>query len=149
MDGVIIKNLERYSDERGWLAEVFRSDELSVKPAMAYVSLTKPGIIRGPHEHRRQTDVFVFLGPGDFELYLWDNRPDSATYKEAEKIMAGEDNPSLIIVPPGVVHGYKCVSDVDAFCFNFPDTLYRGEGKAEEVDEIRWENQADAPYKIE
>ena len=46
---------------------------------MAYVSVTKPGVIRGPHEHVNQTDMFVFVGPGEFELHLWDRRESSPT----------------------------------------------------------------------
>ena len=82
IDKVIIKNLEKYNDDRGWLTEIFRIDELKINPAMAYVSLTKPGVIRGPHEHGHQSDVFVFLGPGDFELHLWDRRENSPTFGE-------------------------------------------------------------------
>lgn len=148
INGVIIKKIEKYEDNRGWLAEIFRRDELAFDMSMAYVSLTKPGVIRGPHEHVRQSDCFVFLGPGAFRLYLWDRRADSTTQGEALEIEVGEDNPTLVIVPPGVVHGYKCVSDIPALSINLPDKLYKGEGKKEEVDEIRWETQADSPYKI-
>jgi len=51
-------------------------------------------------------------------------------------------------VPPGVVHGYKCVSAEGGMSINLPDKLYKGEGKVEEVDEIRWEDRKDSPYKI-
>jgi dTDP-4-dehydrorhamnose 3,5-epimerase len=146
--GVVIKEIRKNSDQRGWLAEIYRSDELDLKPEMAYVSLTEPNIIRGPHEHRFQSDCFVFLGPGSFRLYLWDGRSDSQTFKEKMEIEVGEDFPALVVVPPGVIHGYKCISDKPALSINLPDKLYRGEGKNEEVDEIRWENDADSPYKI-
>lgn len=146
---VIIKNLNRYSDERGWLTEIFRRDELNFSPAMSYVSLTKPGVVRGPHEHVAQSDCFVFLGPGNFRLYLWDRRTASSTNGEAVEIEVGASNPTLVIVPPGVVHGYKCISDVPALSINLPDKLYKGEGKKEEIDEIRWESNPDSPYKID
>ena len=148
IEGVIVKKLEKYEDERGWLSEVFRNDELDYQPAMSYVSVTKPGKARGPHEHVNQTDYFAFLGPGSFEIHLWDKRKDSETNGEYVKIEAGEDNPSLIIVPPGVVHGYKCVSDIDGYSINLPDKLYKGEDKKEEVDEIRWEDDTNSPYII-
>ncbi|MFA6973602.1 MAG: dTDP-4-dehydrorhamnose 3,5-epimerase family protein [Parcubacteria group bacterium] len=148
INGVIIKNLSKYTDERGWLAEIFRNDEITTHPEMAYVSATKPGIVRGPHEHVDQTDIFVFIGPGTVELNLWDRRENSATRDEHVKIEMGENNPTMAIVPPGVVHAYKCVSQNDAWCINLPDKLYRGEQKKEEVDEIRWENVADSPFKI-
>lgn len=148
IEGVIIKNLSKYEDARGWLVEIFRQDELAEKPAMGYVSATKPGVVRGPHEHAYQTDIFVFIGPGTVELNLWDRRENSATNGEYMKIEVGENNPSMIIVPPGVVHAYKCVSTSDAWSINMPDKLYKGEGKKEEADEIRWENKEDSPYKI-
>src|SRR5262249_23961925 len=51
--GILWKPLKQFADARGWLVELFRDDELPVEyhPAMAYVSLTEPGIARGPHEH--------------------------------------------------------------------------------------------------
>jgi dTDP-4-dehydrorhamnose 3,5-epimerase len=149
INGVIIKELKKNIDERGWLTEVFRHDETDFREVMAYVSLTNPGVIRGPHEHVNQADCFVFLGPGTFELHLWDRRESSAFKGEYSKIIVGEDAPVLVIVPPGVVHGYKCISDKAAWCLNFPDKLYAGEGKKEEVDEIRWEKDPASPYKID
>ena len=148
ISGVVIKKINKFSDERGWLAEFWRDDEVDYNPAMGYVSATKPGVVRGPHEHRAQSDCFVFTGPGSFELHLWDNRDNSKTKDEHIKIEAGENNPTMVIVPPGVVHGYKCVSDVDGWCINLPDKLYKGEGKNGEVDEVRWEDDEESPYKI-
>ncbi|KKT26554.1 MAG: dTDP-4-dehydrorhamnose 3,5-epimerase [Parcubacteria group bacterium GW2011_GWA2_43_9b] len=148
INGVIIKQLVKYEDARGWLAEIWRDDETNYRPAMGYVSVTHPGVIRGPHEHKMQSDCFIFLGPGNFELYLWDRREGNATCGEHIKIEVGVKNPMMIIIPPGVVHGYKCVGDQDAWCFNLSDRLYKGEGKKEEPDEIRWEEQADSSYKI-
>lgn len=146
---VIIKKLEKFEDERGWLTEIFRSDELGgYQPVMSYVSSTKPGVIRGPHEHEFQSDCFVFLGPGMFELSLWDRRESSETNGESVKIEVGENNPTLVIVPPGVVHGYKCIGEKDAWSINLPDKLYKGENKSEEVDEIRWETDPKSPYHI-
>lgn len=146
--GVIIKSLIKNQDERGWLSEIWRRDELEFDPLMSYVSLTNPGVSRGPHEHVYQSDCFVFLGPGTFRLYLWDRRDGSETQGESLEIEVGQDNPNLVIIPPGVVHGYKCISKVPALSLNFPDKLYRGVGKQEEVDEIRWESDPASPYKI-
>lgn len=148
IEGVIIKKLEKYNDSRGWLAEIWRRDEGGFQPAMGYVSATCPGVSRGPHEHKFQSDAFVFLGPGSFKLYLWDRRATSPTNGESWNGEVGENNPCLVIVPPGVVHGYKCIGDNLAYCINLPDKLYKGEDKKEEVDEIRWEQDENSPYKI-
>lgn len=148
--GVVVKKIEKYEDERGFLSELFRSDDFeNYVPSMAYLSVTKPGVVRGPHEHKYQSDCFSFSGPGDFRLHLWDRREDSETKGEKMELEVGASNPSVVIVPPGVVHGYKCISETEAMSLNFPDKLYRGQGKSEEVDEIRWEKDPESPYKID
>ncbi len=147
---VIIKKLKKYHDDRGWLCEIFREDELNdYKVPMSYISETKPNVIRGPHEHKNQSDLFVFIGPGKFKLYLWDNRKDSETYGERMEIEGGADNLISVIVPPGVVHGYKCISETPAWSINLPDKLYKGKNKTEEIDEIRWEEDPNSPFIIE
>ncbi len=148
IEDVIIKKLNKFKDERGWLMEIFREDEDNFNPAMSYISLTNSGQIRGPHEHVNQSDYFIFLGPGSFELYLWDKRDDSPTKDEHMKINVGEDAPTSVIVPPGIVHGYKCVSEVPGVCINLPNKLYKGKNKQEEIDEVRWEDDKNSPYKI-
>jgi dTDP-4-dehydrorhamnose 3,5-epimerase len=148
IDGVIVKELRKFNDDRGWLAEFYRSDEGEYKPAMSYISSTMPGQVRGPHEHVDQTDFFIFAGPGSFEIYLWDRRERSATRDQHMRFEVGEDRPMIVIIPPGVVHGYKCISDVPAISINMPDRLYKGEGKKEDIDEIRWEDDPESPYRI-
>jgi len=148
IEGVIIKKIIKYEDARGWLAEIYRSDETEYRFPMTYISSTRPGTSRGPHEHQKQSDCFVFLGPGNFELHLWDRKEGSATKGEYFKEVFGEQNPAMVIIPPGVVHGYKNISKIGAWCINLPSRLYKGEGKKEEIDDIRWEEKPDSPYKI-
>jgi len=47
-----------------------------------------------------------------------------------------------------VVHGYKNISDINALSINLPNALYLGKNKEEEIDEIRWEDDINSPYKI-
>ncbi len=150
IDGVTWQELEFYDDERGWLAELFRRDELpeDLRPAMAYVSMTAPGAVRGPHEHRRQSDLFCFLGPASFRVYLWDNRKGSPTYRIKARIDIDEGTPVRMIVPAGVVHAYRNTGAVGGLVFNAPNRLYRGEGRAAEADEIRYEADPDSPFLI-
>ncbi len=146
---VIIRKSKKFDDARGWICEVFRNDENKYQPVYSYVSVTNPGVVRGPHEHKAQSDYFIFVGPGSFKVYLWDNRKDSPTFGAQEIVDVGENNPTSILVPPGIVHGYKCVSSEPAYSINLPDKLYKGEGGKEEVDEIRWEGRADSSFVIE
>jgi len=151
VDGVVFRPLKAHADSRGWLLELMRDDELPSehRPAMSYVSMTLPGVTRGPHEHREQSDFFAFFGPGDFKLYLWDSRRDSPSYKCVQTVVVGESNPQAVLVPPGVVHAYKNVSAVPGLVFNAPNRLYGGWGRAERVDEVRHEDDAESPYGIE
>ena len=149
--GVVVRDLRKYLDDRGWLAELFRDDELEeeYRPAMAYTSATLPGVQRGPHEHRDQADYFCFIGPSNFKLRMWDNRPDSDTYGCVMTVYAGEDAPRAVIVPKGVVHAYKNVGAGIGIVVNLPNRLYMGDGRREEVDEIRHEDDPDTVYRLE
>ena len=150
-DGVIsdveIRPFSVFSDGRGWLAELFRSDEMSHTefPQMGYLSETLPNLERGPHEHVHQTDRFGFFH-GTYSLFLWDSRSQSPTYGIRQVVEVGEENKVIVTIPPGVVHAYKNTGSVPAMVLNFPNKLYAGPNKAEPVDEIRHEDLADSPF---
>jgi dTDP-4-dehydrorhamnose 3,5-epimerase len=148
---VVVYPLKKYFDDRGWLAELFRHDEMESEfyPVMSYVSFTRPGIQRGPHEHVDQADLFCFIGPSTFNIRLWDNRRESPTYRHMMSINAGSDDPKAVVVPKGVVHGYKNIGDVDGMVLNCPNRLYMGKNKAEPVDEIRHEDEPDTIFSME
>lgn len=148
---VVIKKLRKYSDPRGWLIELFRQDEIEPGffPTMGYVSLTLPGIARGPHEHADQADFFCFIGPSTFKVYLWDARQDSPTYRNKMTLLGGENDPLSIIVPKGVVHAYKNIGKIPGLVYNAPNRLYAGWGKKEQVDEIRHEDLTDSPFILD
>jgi len=148
INGIIIKPLVRHEDNRGWLIELFRKDMIEITPAMCYISLTYPNIVRGPHEHLKQTDYFCFFS-STFKLILWDNRKDSSTYGNKMSISAGENDPKIVIVPPGVVHAYKNIGEKAGLVVNFPDKLYAGWGRKEKVDEIRYENIPNSKFKVD
>ena len=149
--GVIVREIRRFEDPRGWLSELFRHDELEAEfhPVMAYVSMTEPGVARGPHEHVDQADLFCFTGPSTFRIYLWDNRKTSPTHGVHSRFEAGEENPLLVLVPKGVVHAYKNVGDREGIVFNCPNRLYAGWERKEPVDEIRHEGDEGSPFKLD
>ena len=146
-----MRDLSRHSDSRGWLTELFRSDETpeEMLPVMGYVSSTEPGTIRGPHEHREQTDHFCFVGPSTFRVYLWDNRRDSATFGNRIILEAGDGQPKAMMIPPGVVHAYRNIGATPGWIINLSNRLYGGEGRREKVDEIRHENDPNTIFKID
>ena len=151
LEGVVVRTLTVRRDGRGWLVELFRHDELEpeVWPRMAYASMTLPGVTRGPHEHREQSDGFCFFGPSDFRLFAWDIRSGSPTQGRRLVKTVGESNPVAVWIPPGVVHAYRNVGNVPGLVFNAPNRLYAGWGKAEPVDEIRHEDAEPAVFPME
>lgn len=151
INGVIIRRLTKHADSRGWLMELFRRDEMTPEthPVMSYLSMTTPGACRGPHEHADQTDCFCFLGYSSFRLYLWDNRRKSPTFGHKCQIAISAEDCLMVLVPSGVVHAYKNTGYGEGLVFNAPNRLYAGEGKGEPVDEIRYEDQSDSPFKLD
>jgi dTDP-4-dehydrorhamnose 3,5-epimerase len=151
IEGIVIREIRRHEDERGWLSELFRHDELDEEfhPAMAYISMTRAGVTRGPHEHVDQADVFCFLGPSTFRIDVWDNREGSPTYGTHGWFEAGEDNPLFVIVPKGVVHQYRNVGSRDGLVLNCPNRLYGGWKRRGPVDEIRHEDDPDARFRAD
>lgn len=151
IEGVIWKPLTKYKDPRGWLCELFRNDDTpeEYRPIMGYISLTEPGIARGPHEHVDQSDYFCFLGPSNFKVYLWDWRPKSPTYLHAQTEVVGADRPMMVIVPPGVVHAYKNVGSEQGWVCNFANRLYKGWDRKEPVDEIRHEEETGSHFRLD
>ncbi|MDQ2747368.1 MAG: dTDP-4-dehydrorhamnose 3,5-epimerase, partial [Acidobacteriota bacterium] len=60
------------------------------------------------------------------------------------------DNALAVIIPKGVVHAYKNVSSTEkGMVINCPNRLFMGEGKKEEIDEIRHEDDPDTIFRID
>jgi dTDP-4-dehydrorhamnose 3,5-epimerase len=80
---------------------------------------------------------------------MWDNRPDSTTYRNVTTLVAGEDNPQAVIIPKGVVHAYQNVGATDGIVINCPNRLYMGEQRREQIDEIRHEDDPDTIFRMD
>lgn len=149
--GVVIRDLRIFHDQRGWLAELFRQDEITSEyfPVMAYISATTPGVTRGPHEHVNQADFFCFIGPSNFKLRMWDRRGDSPTFNHVMTLIVGEDDPKSVLVPSGVVHAYRNIGSRDGIVINCPNRLYMGQGKQDAIDEVRHEGDPETIFRID
>src|SRR5687768_7172094 len=103
INGVVIRDLRKFTDSRGWLAELLRYDELDPEfyPMMAYTSSTIPGVTRGPHEHVDQADLFCFIGASNFKLRLWDNRAESDTLNNVCTLVVGEEDRKSVLIQRG------------------------------------------------
>lgn len=141
--GVKTKKLRLIPDERGRLMEILRSDdEIFQKFGQVYMTTAYPGVVKGWHYHKVQTDHFVCLS-GMMKLVLYDNRDDSPTKGELQEFFIGDHNHTLVTIPPGVLHGFKAISEREAIVINVPTEVYN----YDKPDEYRMDpNDPSIPY---
>jgi dTDP-4-dehydrorhamnose 3,5-epimerase len=141
--GVKTKLLRVIPDERGYLMEILRADdvELFTRFGQVYVSATYPGVVKAWHYHQRQVDNFACVA-GMVKLVLVDTRSDSPTTGAVNEFFIGTHNPMLVQVPNLVYHGWKCVSQEMALVVNTPTEPYN----YAEPDEYRVEAHDTLPY---
>ncbi len=111
-------------DERGRLMEILRADDpFFQKFGQAYITTVYSGVVKGWHFHKVQTDHFACL-KGMIKLVLYDNREGSPTKGRVNQFFIGEHNNLLVTIPPGVLHGFKGVSEAEAIVLNLPTEPY-------------------------
>jgi dTDP-4-dehydrorhamnose 3,5-epimerase len=124
IEGVIVKKLKVIPDERGRLMEIMRDDdEFFQKFGQVYLSVVYPGVVKGWHYHKKQTDHFAFV-KGMAKVVLYDDRDGSPTRGQVNEFFMGEHNPILLVIPPLVLHGMKGVGTEPAYLINTPTEHY-------------------------
>ena len=124
IEGVQVRKLRLIPDERGFLLEMFRSDWPEYeKFGQAYVTAVYPGVVKGWHYHKIQTDHFVCV-QGMAKVVLYDGREGSPTHGEVNEFFMGPLNPTMLTIPKGVFHGFKGISQEMALIINVPSEVY-------------------------
>ena len=143
IEGVKVRKLRLIPDERGYLVEMLRSDwEEYDKFGQVYITAVYPGVVKGWHYHKIQTDHFICVH-GMAKVVLYDGREGSPTHGEVNEFFMGQQNPMLLKIPPGVMHGFKGISQEMALIVNVPTELYN----YEQPDEYRLPAHTDEiPY---
>ncbi len=108
IQGLVIRQLQRFADERGDFREILRAgnSEIEVlKQVSASVVFT--GVIKAWHLHNLQTEAMTLVS-GVARFVFADRRDSSVTKgKIDEFVVDANSSPLLFIVPPGVAHGYR------------------------------------------
>jgi dTDP-4-dehydrorhamnose 3,5-epimerase len=143
IDDVHVKHLKVIPDERGYLMEMLRADDpFFQKFGQAYLTVVYPGVVKGWHYHKLQTDHFICV-KGTAKVVLYDRRPESATCGEVNEFFMGELNNILVTIPTGVMHGMKGVGTEPAMIVNIPTHVYNHD----DPDEYRVDpHDNDIPY---
>ncbi|MCA9728194.1 MAG: dTDP-4-dehydrorhamnose 3,5-epimerase family protein [Candidatus Eisenbacteria bacterium] len=124
IDGVVVKQLKKIPDERGFLMEILRNDDsFFEKFGQAYVTAVYPGVVKGWHFHKKQVDHFCAL-KGMIKVVLYDGRENSPTHGEVNEFFMGEQNPILVRIPTFVLHGMKGVGTELGLLLNLPTEHY-------------------------
>ena len=124
IEGVAVRRAKVLPDERGRLGEIMRADDpWFEKFGQVYFTTTYPGMVKAWHYHKKQTDHFYVI-KGTVKIALYDQREGSPTYGMVNEIYLGEHCPGLLRIPPGVQHGWMCVSESEAFIVNMVSEMY-------------------------
>lgn len=114
-------------DERGGLMELMRASwcalavDASTYAGQAYISATEPDVVKAWHLHAKQYDRFVCVR-GRVVLGLCDLR----TSEVSRVVLDAEKSPKVVIIPPGVAHGWKCLGSTESWILNLVSHEYDG-----------------------
>lgn len=114
IEGVMIKDLVRYPDERGFFEEIIRKTDGFFKEGFGQLShsLMYPGVIKAWHFHKTQVDWW-YVARGNLKVALYDMRKNLASYKMLNEFFLGEKGQNIVLkIPPGVAHGCKVTGEI-------------------------------------
>ncbi len=133
IQGVECAPLKAHVDDRGYLIEIIRATDPYMKKFGQVYLVGDPvrGAIRAFHKHNVLWDYF-FISHGSAKLILMDDRPESPTYHHINIFVISQRNPAVLIVPPGVFHGWMSLED-DTQMISTATEVYN----REKPDEVR------------
>ena len=122
LEGIEVKALKKFADERGFFTEIMRMDWKEVfheEIAQTNFSISYPGMVRAWHRHLRgQIDCFVVL-KGALKICAYDDET-----QELDEIVSTGDNLQVVRIPGNYWHGFKVAGDERAYLVYFVNRLY-------------------------
>jgi dTDP-4-dehydrorhamnose 3,5-epimerase len=112
--------IHKHIDDRGWLAELVNASFGNI--GHVYVTTCLPGVVKAWHKHEKQTDRFIVLS-GRLMVGL---HTDSIT--KSVVLMPFD---SVLVIHPGVWHGFTALGSDEAVVLNCTDVPY------DSADELR------------
>ncbi|HUY56866.1 MAG TPA: dTDP-4-dehydrorhamnose 3,5-epimerase family protein [Candidatus Micrarchaeaceae archaeon] len=121
IEGVMVKSFELHLDQRGYFLEQLKRGDRDDQgrpflPEHGFAQMSRslayarggnpPELIKAFHWHRRQWDYWDIVR-GNARVVLVDLRADSPTKGATQVVIAGENAPKMIAIPPLVAHGYQ------------------------------------------
>jgi dTDP-4-dehydrorhamnose 3,5-epimerase len=117
IEGLQVIDLQVNVDDRGYLIEIARRTGELHRHGVVFqfgqvylVGNFTRGTIRAFHKHKFIWDYF-FISHGAAKFIFYDDRQDSPTYQKMQTEVISSRKPKLIVVPPGVYHGWMSLED--------------------------------------
>jgi dTDP-4-dehydrorhamnose 3,5-epimerase len=117
--GVVVVDLERREDDRGFFARTFCREEFTaagLDPAVEQCNLSfnhRAGTLRGMHFQvapHPETKLVRCIAGAIVDIIV-DMRPDSPTRLQHVTVELSADNRRALYVPPYFAHGYQALTD--------------------------------------
>ena len=136
LPGIMIHDIGKLVDERGFFAEIMRNDWKTVfgndTIVQANLSSSLPGAIRGWHRHSRgQVDYLIVLR-GHVKICAYDDNEGSSTRGELSEIIASDQKSQIIRIPGHYWHGTKTLGFEPSLALYLVTRLYNAKNPDEE-----------------
>ncbi len=116
MKNIETKKLVKHVDERGWLAEIFRPEDVkNTMKGQITVTTAHPGIIKANHYHKKMNEWYCVM-KGKMNLVLKDMKTG-----EKKEIVLSDEDLKIIKIEPWIAHGFKNIGDDMLFVLMYID----------------------------
>lgn len=122
INGIKIVKLNQIVDAKGSVLHMIKSSSPEYKNfGECYISEVYYNAIKGWKLHSKQTQN-ISVPSGKIKMVLYDYRKDSSSFNELIELNLGRpDDYNRVTIPPGVIYGFKGLSNPNALIVNCTD----------------------------
>jgi UDP-2-acetamido-2,6-beta-L-arabino-hexul-4-ose reductase len=106
---IVLKKLDKKVDERGFVFEVLRSEQVASQFGQIFISTVKPGKVKGNHYHKRKKEWYCIVR-GSVTVHLLDVKTG-----DKQEVNLDESEPTLLQINPGVSHAITNNTEEEAW----------------------------------
>lgn len=116
--GVSIRKLMVFENELGGVKHMLKKQWPEFKEfGEIYFSTINPGIVKGWKKH--DSTILNYTVPiGNVKVVIFDDNPESSTYKQVQEVELGESNHVLLTIPPNVWYSFGALNNEKAMICN-------------------------------
>ena len=118
IDGVSKITLDTFQDFRGEIWTLYSKEYCDYEFVSDKITISRFGTLRGFHGDQHTAKLISCLS-GQFQLAVADTRIGSNTYGNVETYLISDNEPAVVVVPPGCVNAHLCLSDKCVFYYKW------------------------------